>query len=492
LKIETAPPVQIAYVPFDGEKSSWHDGFERDDYVMDAETMAITPFKRPDAEQFGIGAPSAGQRRCVVICPKHPAAGNPWSWRGCYWDHQPQTEIELLRRGFHIAYISADATLKPDKLWDAWYDFLTQKHGLSKKPTFVGMSRGGQYELRWATTHPDRVSGIYADNPAADDDIFRSLIGLIKQDVPILFVCGTNDPLLSQHTLPMEAIYQQFGGRASVMLKDGAGHHPHSLNDPKPIADFLERSFQDTTPEVPSFIGANRYERTSFYSVENRYAWYPQDGYYITSRGAAFENCYNQYRVWLGFETPVVVIAPKKEAVGRPWVLRSSHVGRDASVDLALLDKGFHIVVGPVGYNADGPNLADWNKLYAYLTDHGFSRKVVLEGAGGGAGSVYGWAVENPDKVACLFAKNPVMHAAGFEKQPMDHLEQLAQAGVKLLHICDDADPELTKQEAEMEKRYRGMHGDITMLRKEMPQAQPIPYRVVEQILEFVVKNTRP
>jgi hypothetical protein len=27
------------------------------------------------------------------------APGNSWSWQGGYWNHQPQTEIELLRRG---------------------------------------------------------------------------------------------------------------------------------------------------------------------------------------------------------------------------------------------------------------------------------------------------------------------------------------------------------------------------------------------------------
>ena len=50
-----------------------------------------------------------------------------------------QREVELLRRGFHIAYISANATLKPGKEWDAWYAYLTEKHGLSKKPAFIGM-----------------------------------------------------------------------------------------------------------------------------------------------------------------------------------------------------------------------------------------------------------------------------------------------------------------------------------------------------------------
>src|SRR5882724_11077625 len=116
-----------AYVPFDGEKSVWHDGFDRYDFVMDEGTLAIKPFKAPEGEKFGVKDPVKGQRRCMVIVPKQAAVGQPWSWRDCYWDHQPQTEVELLRRGFHIAYVSANADLKPDKCWDAWYAFLTEK-----------------------------------------------------------------------------------------------------------------------------------------------------------------------------------------------------------------------------------------------------------------------------------------------------------------------------------------------------------------------------
>src|SRR4051812_15707464 len=77
-------------IPFVGEKTRWHDGFDRYDFVMDEATLAITPFKRPDGEGFAVGAPARGQRRCVVIVPRQPAPGNPWSWRGQYWDHEPQ------------------------------------------------------------------------------------------------------------------------------------------------------------------------------------------------------------------------------------------------------------------------------------------------------------------------------------------------------------------------------------------------------------------
>ena len=70
------------YTPFEGEKSTWHDGFDRYDFVMDEDSLAITPFKRPEGEGFGVKAPEKGKRRCIVVVPKQPAPGNPWSWRG--------------------------------------------------------------------------------------------------------------------------------------------------------------------------------------------------------------------------------------------------------------------------------------------------------------------------------------------------------------------------------------------------------------------------
>jgi len=91
---QNSPPV------FDGGKSTWHDDFVRYDFLMDKETFEITPFTRPDNERFGVGTPPAGKLRCIVVVPKNPAPGNPWSWQACYWDHRPQAEVELLRRGF--------------------------------------------------------------------------------------------------------------------------------------------------------------------------------------------------------------------------------------------------------------------------------------------------------------------------------------------------------------------------------------------------------
>ena len=220
---------------------------------MDEETLAIAPFKAPEGEKFAVRDPAKGQRRCVVVAPNEAAAGNPWSWRGCYWDHEPQTEVELLKRGFHIAYISANATLKPGREWDAWYAFLTEKHALARKPAFIGMSRGGEYAYTWAAGHPDKVSCIYADNTGGNRELLMKIGGLAENNVPLLHVNGSIDPLLGKNSAAIESIYQSLGGRVSVMIKDGAGHHPHSLRDPTPIADFIVQSFQPASNTPPAY-----------------------------------------------------------------------------------------------------------------------------------------------------------------------------------------------------------------------------------------------
>jgi pimeloyl-ACP methyl ester carboxylesterase len=478
-----APPA------FEGEKTAWHNGFARYDFVMDEQTLAITPFKAPEGEKYGVRDPAKGQRRCIVIVPKEAAPGNPWSWRGCYWDHEPQTEVELLKRGFHIAYISANATLRPGKEWDAWYTFLTEKHGLSRKPAFIGMSRGGEYAYTWAAAHPDQVSCIYADNPGGNRELMMKLGGLASHDVPLLHVCGSIDPLLGRVSTPIEGIYQQLGGRISVMIKDGAGHHPHSLRDPKPIADFMVQSVQPASSTPPAYL-QGRITKTAYYSLESTYRFFPKEGTDITCRGPLFTECYDRYDFELaGVEGAITVVVPKTAAAGKPWVYRAGFVERDALVDLALLGKGFHIVVGPVPYNADGPVLRSWNAVYKHLIDNGFARKPVLEGAGRAAGEVYAWAIENPEKVSCIYGENPVLRSHMSKTPPLDNLAPLAKAGVPLLHVCGSLDPELNDQTRVVEKRYKELSGSITVILEEGAGHHPLAPKDLPPIVEFIINK---
>ncbi len=472
-----------------GEKSSWH-GFDRYDFTLDATTLEIKPFKSV-GEGDGVKDPEKGTRRCILVVPKQAAAGNPWSWRGCYWDHQPQTEIELLKRGFCVAYISANQDLKPDKPWEALYDFLTQKVGLSPKPAFVGMSRGGEYSYIWATTHPNKVSCIYADNPGGNWDVLNGIAGLAKNDVPILHICGSIDPIFGKFSLPIENMYRQLGGRISVIIKDSFGHHPHSLHNPKVIADFIEQSVNETKPATPDFA-TEKSPRKSFYNPVGTFSFSADENTYLTCRGPVFSSCYNRYEIEIpGVETFTTVIAPKHPVTGKPWVLRADFADWDAAVDLQLLEKGYCIVTGAVPYNGDGPLVKQWNLIYDYLTSHGFARKVVLEGRSGAAGEVYAWGIENTGKVACIYAENPILHSNLAKVQPIENLSKLAKTNIPVLHFCGNMDPNYQSQTKEAEKRYLKAGGKMTVLVNKGEAHQLTYSKNISQIVKFITDNSK-
>lgn len=466
-----------------GNKTSWH-GFDRFDYLLDEATLKVTPTKASADEGTGAWRQVQGQLRCVVVVPKDAAQGNPWSWRGRYFDHEPQAEIELLNRGFHIGFVQSDDM----RHWNAWYRFLTEKHGLSEKPAFVGMSGGGRNAFNWATKYPDRVSCIYADNLLITRESLMKLDELVQRDVPLLHICGSLDPLSVNHTFPIESIFQQLGGRISVMIKDGVGHHPHSLRDPSLIADFISDSL-DPSPSAPAFVG-EKYTRSAFYGVENIYKEYPTEGMHITCRGALFSVTFYQYEFKPNCTSGNVhIIVPKTAAPGKPWVMRADPALRDAVVDLALLEKGFHIVRAPRPRDTAVTQMQEWQAFYEYLVENGFSPKPVMEGAGGAAGEIYEWAIANPDKVSCIYAENPILHHYSSQSQPIDNLAPLAKAGVPILHVCGSNDPWLESQTQVAEQRYREFGGKITVMIQDGEAHFPLAPKDVRPVVEFITNS---
>jgi neutral ceramidase len=146
-------------------KAAWQDGSARFDFVMDEQTLGIKPFTVATDDKAG----SDGRVRCILVVPKKATAGNPWSWRDLHRNHQPPAETELLARGFHLAYI----TPGPLRQRDAWHAFLTEKHRLSRKPVFVGMSTAGG--LR-AGTAKVSITPEDARKPVHDKVYARSLV----------------------------------------------------------------------------------------------------------------------------------------------------------------------------------------------------------------------------------------------------------------------------------------------------------------------------
>ncbi|MEN6424691.1 MAG: alpha/beta hydrolase, partial [Phycisphaerales bacterium] len=131
--------------PFAGEKSSFYS-FDRYDFVYDG-------------------------RASIVVVPKTTAAGKPWIWRARFFGHEPQTDIALLERGYHLVYTDVAGLYGAPRavaIWDRFYTYLTRTHEFSEKVVLEGMSRGGLIIYNWAAENPEKVCCIYADAPVCD------------------------------------------------------------------------------------------------------------------------------------------------------------------------------------------------------------------------------------------------------------------------------------------------------------------------------------
>jgi hypothetical protein len=206
---------------------------------------------------------------CKVAKPKWPAVGHPWVWRARFWGHEPQTDIALLERGFHIVYCDVAELLGNDEAISRWNSFYKMLHdaGLSKKAVLEGMSRGGIYIYNWAAVNPNKVACVYADNALLDlrywtdtailkQDYHLTYAGqigalkaspidkvsqIVKGGYPMLHLSADEDEALdpSKNTLLFEQKVKALNGSITVIHKPGFKHHPHSLPNPTPIVEFI-------------------------------------------------------------------------------------------------------------------------------------------------------------------------------------------------------------------------------------------------------------
>jgi pimeloyl-ACP methyl ester carboxylesterase len=219
-------------------------------------------------------------RKARIVKPRRAAAGRPWIWRARFWGVEPQTEIALLDRGFHVVYCDVAELFGNTEAIDTWNKFygLLQKAGLSKRACMEGFSRGGLYVYNWAVQNPAKVACVYVDAPvldvkswpggkgkspgsAADWAIFKKDYGfttdeqalafkgnpldkvaqIVRGGYPMLHVVGDADSLVpvSENTAVFEKQVLALNGNITVIHKPGVNHHPHSLANPAPIVDFI-------------------------------------------------------------------------------------------------------------------------------------------------------------------------------------------------------------------------------------------------------------
>jgi hypothetical protein len=281
------------------------------------------------------------------------------------------------------------------------------------------------------------------------------------------------------------------GGRITVIIKDGPAHHPHSLRDPGPIADWIVAHTR-SPGDRPAFAERG-FTKSYYYGLGNTYTFLEREKTYATCRGPGFTECYDRYDARTDSQwglAGMAVIVPKAAAPGKPWVFRADPIGRDAVVDQALLARGFHIAVAPLTAQA-GPVREQWDDLYKTLVNQGFSTKPVLEGAGTAAGEAYAWAIANPDKVSCIYGENPALRSLMAKEPPLDHLDVLARAGVPLIHACGSRDPWLESQTRVVEKRYQELGGRMTVIVDEGKGHHPTAPRDPTPVVEFLLAQQK-
>lgn len=220
------------------------------------------------------------ERACLLVRPRKSAQTQPWVWRTEFFGHEPQADVALLERGFHVAYIDVQNMYGAPiamRYMNSFYQQLIQEDALSERVVLEGFSRGGLFALNWAIAHPEKVACLYLDAPVCefrswpagmgasagspeDWEKCKAVYGLTQQQaleytsgpldnlqqlaqarIPILCVCGGADTVvpMEENTRILETRYRALGGLIQVLVKPACGHHPHSLEDPAPIVKFV-------------------------------------------------------------------------------------------------------------------------------------------------------------------------------------------------------------------------------------------------------------
>jgi len=222
-------------------------------------------------------------RALKIVAPPTPAAGTPWAWRPEFFDAFAETDAQLVARGFHLVYLDVrDHYGCPKAIahGDAAWRFVTERFGFAKKCAFIALSRGGLFAYNYAATFPERVACIYADNPVCDfkswpagwgagpgsaDDWAKclSVYGLTEEQarayatnpvdraeaiaragIPVFQVLGDADEVVpvEENGYVLRERFRAAGGVYHEIIKPGALHHPHGLEDPTPVVDFIVRA----------------------------------------------------------------------------------------------------------------------------------------------------------------------------------------------------------------------------------------------------------
>lgn len=198
-----------------------------------------------------------------------------------YFNAFPEAEIELVKLGFCLCFVENDSRWGYESDIDRkadFVEFVAKKLGTHAKCVPVGMSCGGLIAVRFAAKYPQLVSCLYLDAPVinylsypwgfgvskrCDEDFpeilnvfgMKSISDLIcyrrmpmdmiptlaENKIPVILVSGDSDTIVpyNENGILLERHYKERSLPVAVHIKEGGDHHPHGLETPEPIVDFI-------------------------------------------------------------------------------------------------------------------------------------------------------------------------------------------------------------------------------------------------------------
>ena len=156
---------------------------------------------------------------------------------------------------------------------------MSENFGIQKKAVLIGMSCGGLQAIYFASKYPEYVACIHLDAPVVNylscpagagkatsemmeeftnftgmtlDDltVYRNhpldnICHLVENKIPVILIAGDSDEIVpyDENGIFVKEAYEKAGLPIKVIVKPGCNHHPHGLEDPIEIIEFIESNY---------------------------------------------------------------------------------------------------------------------------------------------------------------------------------------------------------------------------------------------------------
>lgn len=237
----------------------------------------MTPFEPFKCKEFIFG-----ERRARIFYPKGEPNGKI-VLKAEYLAAFPYFDVAMLERGYYLIFIEHQNRWASDDEIEVMAEFVrycAKELNASERCIFEGMSCGGLQAAKLAEAYPELCAVMYLDAPVlnilsmaglgeckneAVDQFWREIVAtydvdrssitafrespidhmdvLIENNIPVYLLYGNADDivLFAENGMILEKFYKKHGGTIKVVSKSCMGHHPHCLEDPTPIIEFVEQ-----------------------------------------------------------------------------------------------------------------------------------------------------------------------------------------------------------------------------------------------------------